>query len=57
MRVDERSAGFLALGLARASGAPVLVVTTSGTAVANQKEYLALEFSQLSSLHIIMLLT
>ena len=35
VRVDERSAGFLALGLAKASGAPVVVVTTSGTAVAN----------------------
>jgi 2-succinyl-5-enolpyruvyl-6-hydroxy-3-cyclohexene-1-carboxylate synthase len=35
VRVDERSAGFLALGLALSSGAPVPVVTTSGTAVAN----------------------
>lgn len=35
MRIDERGAGFLALGLARATGRPVPVVTTSGTAVAN----------------------
>lgn len=35
MRIDERTAGFLAVGLAVASGAPVPVVMTSGTAVAN----------------------
>ena len=35
VRIDERSAGFLALGLAKASGTPVPVVTTSGTAAAN----------------------
>jgi 2-succinyl-5-enolpyruvyl-6-hydroxy-3-cyclohexene-1-carboxylate synthase len=32
---DERSAGFVALGLARATGLPAVVVTTSGSAVAN----------------------
>jgi len=35
VRIDERSAGFLALGLAKVSGRPVPVVTTSGTATAN----------------------
>ena len=35
VRIDERTAGFLALGMAKASATPVPVVTTSGTAAAN----------------------
>jgi len=35
VRIDERSAGFTALGLTKASAQVVAVVTTSGTAVAN----------------------
>jgi len=33
VRLDERDAGFLAVGLAVAEGSPVALVTTSGTAV------------------------
>lgn len=35
VRIDERSAGFLALGLAARGRAPVVVVCTSGTAASN----------------------
>lgn len=35
VRIDERAAGFLALGLTIESTMPTVVITTSGTAVAN----------------------
>jgi len=35
IRIDERGAAFHALGIARGSGKPAAVITTSGTAVAN----------------------
>ena len=35
VRIDERTAGFLAVGLAAGSGRPVPIAMTSGTAVAN----------------------
>ena len=35
VRIDERTAGFLAIGLANAERAPVCIAMTSGTAVAN----------------------
>ncbi|HEY9264154.1 MAG TPA: 2-succinyl-5-enolpyruvyl-6-hydroxy-3-cyclohexene-1-carboxylic-acid synthase, partial [Mycobacterium sp.] len=35
VRIDERTAGFLAIGLAVAERAPVCIAMTSGTAVAN----------------------
>lgn len=35
LHFDERGLGFMALGLAKASQAPVAIITTSGTAVAN----------------------
>ncbi len=34
-RIDERTAGFLALGISKGSRRPAAVVTTSGTAAAN----------------------
>ena len=33
VRIDERSAGFMALGMAQATGRPVGIIVTSGTAV------------------------
>jgi len=35
VHLDERSAGFFALGIGKASGMPAVVLTTSGTAAAN----------------------
>ena len=35
IHIDERSAGFVALGISKASGRPVATVCTSGTATAN----------------------
>jgi 2-succinyl-5-enolpyruvyl-6-hydroxy-3-cyclohexene-1-carboxylate synthase len=35
VRIDERTAGYLAIGLAIGAGAPVCIAMTSGTAVAN----------------------
>ena len=33
--IDERSAGFFSLGIAKSSSKPTVIITTSGTAVAN----------------------
>jgi 2-succinyl-5-enolpyruvyl-6-hydroxy-3-cyclohexene-1-carboxylate synthase len=44
--VDERSAAYVALGMARQTGEPVVVVTTSGTAVLNLSPAVAEAFHQ-----------
>ena len=35
VRMDERSAGYLAVGIAKVTGVPPIIVTTSGTAAVN----------------------
>ena len=50
--IDERSAAFVALGLAVQSGEPVAVVCTSGTALLNFAPAVAEAFYRLSLIHI-----
>ncbi|HWI47393.1 MAG TPA: 2-succinyl-5-enolpyruvyl-6-hydroxy-3-cyclohexene-1-carboxylic-acid synthase [Rummeliibacillus sp.] len=54
-QVDERSAAFLALGLAKASARPVVLVCTSGTAAANY--FPAIVEAKLSRIPLIVLTT
>jgi 2-succinyl-5-enolpyruvyl-6-hydroxy-3-cyclohexene-1-carboxylate synthase len=51
--LDERSAGFFALGAAKASGKPVALICTSGTAAANF--YPAIIEAQISNVPLIVL--
>ena len=53
--VDERSAAFFALGIAKETGKPVLLVCTSGTAAANY--YPAICEAKVSNLPLIILTT
>ena len=48
--IDERSAGFHALGRSSASGVATAVITTSGTAVANQSEFGGVDSSVFASM-------
>lgn len=50
---DERSAGFIALGIAQSTGAPVVIVCTSGTAVYNLAPAVAEAFFSNASLIVI----
>ena len=51
--LDERSAGFFALGVSKASGKPVALICTSGTAAANC--YPAVIEAQISNVPLIVL--
>ena len=51
--LDERSAGFFALGASKASGKPVALICTSGTAAANF--YPAVIEAQISNVPLIVL--
>ena len=53
LHFDERGLGFMALGLAKGSGRPVALITTSGTAVANL--WPALAEAQLTGVPLIIL--
>ncbi|UQS84139.1 2-succinyl-5-enolpyruvyl-6-hydroxy-3-cyclohexene-1-carboxylic-acid synthase [Bombilactobacillus thymidiniphilus] len=55
VNIDERSAGFFALGLAKTTGQPVLLVCTSGTAAANY--YPAICEAQSSNVPLVVLTT
>jgi len=50
INIDERSSAFFALGLAKATSKPVLVVTTSGTAVAELYPAIIEAYQQRTSL-------
>ncbi|MCU0413085.1 MAG: 2-succinyl-5-enolpyruvyl-6-hydroxy-3-cyclohexene-1-carboxylic-acid synthase [Ignavibacteriaceae bacterium] len=50
INIDERSSAFFALGLAKATGKPVIVVTTSGTAVAELYPAIIEAYQQRTSL-------
>ncbi len=50
VNIDERSSAFFALGLAKASGIPVIIVTTSGTAIAELYPAIIEAYQQRTSL-------
>ena len=50
--IDERSAAFAALGMSEATGTPVAIVCTSGSAMLNYAPALAEAYYSLSLIHI-----